>query len=40
MAPVASASPTKRRRTNARVALLDAAIGLVRKQGWSATSVD
>jgi TetR/AcrR family transcriptional repressor of nem operon len=28
------------RRGSARVALLDAAIGLVRKHGWSATSVD
>ena len=40
MAPVAPASSNKPRRSNARVALLDAAIGLVRKQGWSATSVD
>ena len=30
----------KPRRGGARVALLNAAIGLVRKQGWSATSVD
>jgi TetR/AcrR family transcriptional repressor of nem operon len=34
-----SASP-KPRRGSARLALLNAAIGLVRKQGWSATSVD
>lgn len=30
----------KPRRGNARLALLNAAIGLVRKQGWSATSVE
>ena len=30
----------KSRRGSARLALLSAAIGLVRKQGWSATSVD
>src|SRR5947208_6257677 len=34
-----SASP-KPHRGGARVALLNAAIGLVRRKGWSATSVD
>jgi TetR/AcrR family transcriptional repressor of nem operon len=40
MAAAAQSTPTKPRRGHARVALLNAAIGLVRKQGWSATSVD
>jgi TetR/AcrR family transcriptional repressor of nem operon len=40
MAAGAQSASTKPRRGSARVALLDAAIGLVRKQGWSATSVD
>jgi TetR/AcrR family transcriptional regulator, transcriptional repressor for nem operon len=40
MAAVAQSASKKPRRRSARVALLDAAIGLVRKQGWSATSVD
>ncbi|QGN53278.1 TetR/AcrR family transcriptional regulator [Novosphingobium sp. Gsoil 351] len=33
-------SPSKPRRGDARVALLDAAHALVRRKGWSATSVD
>jgi TetR/AcrR family transcriptional repressor of nem operon len=33
-------SPSKPRRGDARQALLDAAIKLVRRQGWAATSVD
>lgn len=40
MAAVAQSASTKPRRGSARLALLNAAIGLVRKQGWSATSVD
>ena len=40
MTDIVQSSSTKPRRSSARVALLDAAIGLVRKQGWSATSVD
>jgi TetR/AcrR family transcriptional repressor of nem operon len=40
MAPVAQSATTKPRRGSARLALLNAAIGLVRKQGWSATSVE
>lgn len=40
MASVAQSASTKPRRGNARLALLNAAIGLVRKQGWAATSVD
>jgi len=40
MAVVAQSASTKPRRGSARLALLNAAIGLVRKQGWSATSVD
>jgi TetR/AcrR family transcriptional regulator, transcriptional repressor for nem operon len=40
MAAVTQSASDKPRRGRARVALLDAAIGLVRKQGWSATSVD
>jgi TetR/AcrR family transcriptional repressor of nem operon len=40
MAAVAQPAATKPRRGSARLALLNAAIGLVRKQGWSATSVD
>lgn len=40
MAAVAHSASTKPRRGTARLALLNAAIGLVRKQGWSATSVD
>lgn len=40
MAGVPQSASTKPRRGGAREALLDAAIGLVRKQGWSATSVD
>ena len=40
MAAVKRSASTKPRRGRARLALLDAAIGLVRKQGWSATSVD
>jgi TetR/AcrR family transcriptional repressor of nem operon len=40
MAAVAKSASTKPRRGSARLALLNAAIGLVRKQGWSATSVD
>ena len=40
MAAVAQSASTKPRRGSARVALLSAAIALVRKQGWSATSVD
>lgn len=35
-----SAPPPKPRRGDARRALLDAAHGLVRKQGWAATSID
>jgi TetR/AcrR family transcriptional repressor of nem operon len=40
MAAALQSSPAKLRRSGARVALLDAALSLVRKQGWSATSVD
>jgi TetR/AcrR family transcriptional repressor of nem operon len=40
MAAVAQSASPKLPRGSARVALLNAAIGLVRKQGWSATSVD
>jgi TetR/AcrR family transcriptional repressor of nem operon len=40
MAASAQSASAKPRRGSARVALLNAAIGLVRKQGWSATSVD
>jgi len=40
MAAVAQSASTKPRRGSARSALLNAALGLVRKQGWSATSVD
>jgi len=40
MATGAQSLSTKPRRGSARLALLNAAIGLVRKQGWSATSVD
>jgi TetR/AcrR family transcriptional repressor of nem operon len=40
MAAVTRSASTKPRRGRARLALLDAAIGLVRRQGWSATSVD
>jgi TetR/AcrR family transcriptional repressor of nem operon len=40
MVTVAQSASTKPRRGSARLALLNAAIGLVRKQGWSATSVD
>jgi TetR/AcrR family transcriptional repressor of nem operon len=40
MAAVAQPASTKPRRGSARLALLNAAIALVRKQGWSATSVD
>jgi len=40
MAAVAQSTSTKPRRGRARLALLNAAIALVRKQGWSATSVD
>jgi TetR/AcrR family transcriptional repressor of nem operon len=40
MAATTQSASTKPRRGSARLALLDAAIGLVRKQGWSATSVD
>jgi TetR/AcrR family transcriptional repressor of nem operon len=40
MVAVTQSASTKSRRGSARLALLNAAIGLVRKQGWSATSVD
>ncbi len=40
MAAVAQSPSTKPGRGSARLALLNATIGLVRKQGWSATSVD
>jgi len=40
MEAVAQSASTKPRRSSARVALLNAAISLVRKQGWSATIVD
>ncbi len=40
MAAAAQSASTKPRRGSARLALLNATIGLVRKQGWSATSVD
>jgi TetR/AcrR family transcriptional repressor of nem operon len=40
MADVAQAASTKPRRGSARLALLNAAIGLVRKQGWAATRID
>jgi TetR/AcrR family transcriptional repressor of nem operon len=40
MAAVTQSASTKPRRGSARLSLLDAAIVLVRKQGWSATSVD
>jgi TetR/AcrR family transcriptional regulator, transcriptional repressor for nem operon len=40
MAGVALSASTRPRRGSARLALLNAAIELVRKQGWSATSVD
>lgn len=40
MAAAAQSAPTRPHRGGARLALLNAAIGLVRKQGWSATSVD
>jgi TetR/AcrR family transcriptional repressor of nem operon len=40
MATVVQSLSTKASRGSARPALLNAAIGLVRKQGWSATSVD
>ena len=40
MTAVPSSGSPKPHRGTARLALLNAAIGLVRKQGWSATSVD
>jgi TetR/AcrR family transcriptional repressor of nem operon len=40
MTAAAQSASTKPRRGSARLALLNAAIGLVRKHGWSATSVD
>jgi TetR/AcrR family transcriptional repressor of nem operon len=40
MATAVQSGSTRPLRRSARLALLDAAIGLVRKQGWSATSVD
>jgi len=40
MAAAPQPAPLKPHRGRARLALLNAAIGLVRKQGWSATSVD
>jgi len=40
MATVTQATSTRPSRGHARLALLNAALGLVRKQGWSATSVD
>jgi TetR/AcrR family transcriptional repressor of nem operon len=40
MAAIAHQASRHPRRGSARLALLNAAIGLVRKQGWSATSVD
>jgi TetR/AcrR family transcriptional regulator, transcriptional repressor for nem operon len=38
--PTPSSAPARPRRGHARTALLDAAHTLVRRQGWSATSVD
>jgi TetR/AcrR family transcriptional repressor of nem operon len=40
MVAVAHSASTKPRRGSARLALLNVAIALVRRQGWSATSVD
>jgi TetR/AcrR family transcriptional repressor of nem operon len=40
MADIAQSGSTKPRRGNARLGLLNAAIQLVRMQGWAATSVD
>ena len=40
MAAITQSASTKPRRGSARLGLLNAAIGLVRKQGWAATSVD
>ena len=40
MTDATESGSTKPRRGSARLALLNAAIGLVRKQGWTATSVD
>ena len=40
MLEVANPAPAKTRRASARTALLDAALTLVRKHGWTATSVD
>lgn len=40
MAAAAKSASVKPRRGSARQALLDAALGLVRKQGWAATSVE
>ncbi len=40
MAAAAQSVPTKPRRGSARLALLNAALTLVRKQGWAATSLD
>jgi TetR/AcrR family transcriptional repressor of nem operon len=40
MATVVQSASTKPRRGSARLALLNAAIGLVRRQGWSATGVE
>lgn len=39
-ADAAGAAPTPRRKGDAREALLDASLAIVRKQGWAATSVD
>jgi len=40
MLEAAIPTPARARRATARTALLDAALALVRKQGWAATSVD
>ena len=40
MTAAAHRAPTKLRRGSARLALLNASLTLVRKQGWAATSVD
>ena len=40
MGATSQSAVAKQRRGSARVALLDAALSLVRKQGWAATSVD
>jgi TetR/AcrR family transcriptional regulator, transcriptional repressor for nem operon len=40
MAAAAPSASTKPRRGSARLALLNAALSLVRRQGWAATSVD